>query len=288
MKIYTKINFGFCVLASDLAPSDTVMVLASGHNLGLDTAQIFKLIMWDQATYPNPADDPQLEVVIAWYTGTINHYNLIRAQEGTIAVAHDTGDYGAVIPTAQMQDEEMRFVPSKMIILSASTGTWTRPPDVFNVYLKMVGPGGYGGQSGSIPQGHSTSQTPGGGGAAGGYVECAMKVTGNIDYIIGQSSYQSDYRNTVFGDTTAYRGGDGDQGLSNFGGHDGHGGTGGQGQLGASVVSGLIIPGANGVSASNSPNVQTGTGPLAGGNPFWGGPNWGVGNTGAGVIFLYY
>ncbi len=58
------------------------------------------MIIWDSVTYPNPADDPNLEIVTANYSGSLNVYTISRAQENTVAVSHSSGASCAMTITA--------------------------------------------------------------------------------------------------------------------------------------------------------------------------------------------
>lgn len=96
---YTK-NFGYGTIASGINNAVTSMTMNNGHNFPLVTTSLFRLIIWDSLTYPNPADDPNLEIVTANYSGSLNVYTIIRAQESTVAVAHSSGASCAMTITA--------------------------------------------------------------------------------------------------------------------------------------------------------------------------------------------
>jgi hypothetical protein len=92
-------NFCSATLASNMLIGDTQITVSPGHNLPV-TAGEFVLVFWNMAVYPNPADDSSTEIVTAEYSGTPNVYNVTRAQESTVAIAHSSGDAAALHLTA--------------------------------------------------------------------------------------------------------------------------------------------------------------------------------------------
>jgi len=101
MVMHLRKNFARGILSADINDSATQVVLNPGHSLPTD-AGTFPLVIWDQSTYPDPADDINLEVVLASYAGVANTFNIVRAQEDTSAVAHSSGDRIALHYTAGM------------------------------------------------------------------------------------------------------------------------------------------------------------------------------------------
>ncbi len=106
--IYFKKNFGYGSLASLLTAGASSLTVNSGHNFSITTTDKFKLIIWDAATYPNPADDPNLEIVTANYSGTLNVYTITRAEESTTAVSHAAGSSCAMTITAGLINDEIK------------------------------------------------------------------------------------------------------------------------------------------------------------------------------------
>lgn len=95
---YTVKNFASGSLASNLLAGATSLTVVSTHNL--PTSGVFILVIWDMDNYPNPADDPNTEIVEAQYSGTPNVYSIIRAQENTLDVLHPSGSEVALHLTA--------------------------------------------------------------------------------------------------------------------------------------------------------------------------------------------
>ena len=101
MALHLRKNFARGILSADIDDSVTQVVLNSGHSLPV-VAGNFPLAIWDQTTYPDPSDDINLEFVLVSYSGVVNTFNIVRAQEDTSAVAHSSGDRIALHYTAGM------------------------------------------------------------------------------------------------------------------------------------------------------------------------------------------
>jgi len=87
---YLRKNFSKGYLNSGITELSNSVTVNSGHNLPVTAGQ-FRLVIWNHINYPDPADDPNVEIVTAWYSGVVNVYNIARAQEDTVAAAHDIG-----------------------------------------------------------------------------------------------------------------------------------------------------------------------------------------------------
>ena len=87
------LNFCVVVVSTGYNDTDTSIVLKTGDGAKLpDPASgEYNLTWYDSDTYPNPADDPNVEIdrVTAKSTDTIT---VIRAQEGTVASTKNTAD----------------------------------------------------------------------------------------------------------------------------------------------------------------------------------------------------
>lgn len=112
MTAFIRKNFAYGVLASGISDIDTQITVEVGHTLPTEAGQ-FILVIWDMETFPNPADDLDTEIVIAEYS-TPNVYNIVRAQEDTLAVAHSAGDQAALHFTAGMSENDLSQVVSKI------------------------------------------------------------------------------------------------------------------------------------------------------------------------------
>ena len=103
---YLRKNFAKGELDGAIDAIVTQITLESWHNLPI-AAGTFPLTIWDHITFPDPADDANLEIVIAEYSGTPNVYNITRAQEDTLAAAHGSGDRAALHYTAAMSEDDL-------------------------------------------------------------------------------------------------------------------------------------------------------------------------------------
>ena len=89
MTLDNTANFVNVQASTGYSSSATAITLQSGQGSKLPSAP-FNLVWWNSTDYPNPANDPNVEIVrvtaIATDTLTIS-----RAQEGTSATNHNTG-----------------------------------------------------------------------------------------------------------------------------------------------------------------------------------------------------
>jgi hypothetical protein len=106
MALALRKNFARGLLSADINASVTQIVLNAGHTLPI-TAGSFPLVIWDYVTYPDPADDVNLEIVTASYAGVANTFDIVRAQESTLASAHSSGDRVALHFTAKMSTDDL-------------------------------------------------------------------------------------------------------------------------------------------------------------------------------------
>ena len=106
MALALRENFARGTLASDLTAVAVQLTMNVGHTLPTAVGS-FPLVIWDQISYPDPADDIHLEIVTASYSGTPNVYDIVRAQEDTVAVVHGSGDRVALHYTAQMSLDDL-------------------------------------------------------------------------------------------------------------------------------------------------------------------------------------
>jgi len=109
-----RANYKKSYLQDTIYPTDIQMTLQDvdygGGNKDRNipqTSDTMRLVLWSVA-YPNPSADPDKEIVTAeWVSGRI--YNITRAQEGTKAGTHFTGDNIALLFTADMSSEILIF-----------------------------------------------------------------------------------------------------------------------------------------------------------------------------------
>src|ERR1700761_9175589 len=89
MSLDNTANFVQVQASAGYASGATSIALQSGQGSKLPAAP-FNLIWWNSTDYPNPANDPNVEIirVTAVVSDTIT---ISRAQEGTTAANHNTG-----------------------------------------------------------------------------------------------------------------------------------------------------------------------------------------------------
>ncbi len=152
---YSVKNFGYGTLAFAINNAQTSITMNSGHNFSLDVIDFFKLIIWDDIAYPNPANDPNLEIVTANYSGVLNVYTVDRAEENTVAVSHASGSGCAMTITAELFQSVQN---SKKNQLFLSSGSFIAKSEI--VYLTMISGGGGGATKQLINGGGGGSSSP--------------------------------------------------------------------------------------------------------------------------------
>lgn len=131
--VFIRKNFASGLLSSAMDEVANQLFVNAGHSLPTESGK-FRLVIWDSVAYPNPADDSNTEIVTAEYSGTLNVYNIIRAQESTLAVSHNISSMVALHYTAGMSEEDLlqvgraevdetNFADSKMLVVDTSEGS---------------------------------------------------------------------------------------------------------------------------------------------------------------------
>jgi hypothetical protein len=105
MAAFLRKNFARGALKNLLTATATSMTLDAGHTLPTDAGS-FRAVIWDMEAFPNPADDPDTEIVTASYS-TPNVYIITRAQEDTLGVAHAIGSEVALHYTAGVSNQDL-------------------------------------------------------------------------------------------------------------------------------------------------------------------------------------
>jgi hypothetical protein len=114
MAAFLRKNFAFGSLAVQLTAVATQMTLNVGHTLPTDAGS-FRVVIWNIVTFPNPADDPDAEIVTATYSGGPNIYNIVRAQEDTLQLVHAVGSEVALHYTAGVSDDDLDWLGSRKV-----------------------------------------------------------------------------------------------------------------------------------------------------------------------------
>lgn len=102
-------NFARGILASTVSVGASSLTVQASHSLPTEAGN-FYLTIWDASNYPDPHDDPGLEIVLAEYSGTPNIYNITRAQEDTSAVEHYAGNRVALHFTAATAENDLLMI----------------------------------------------------------------------------------------------------------------------------------------------------------------------------------
>jgi len=89
MTLDSVANFTQVQASAGYGSSATAITLQSGQGSKLPPAP-FNLIWWNSTDYPNPADDPNVEIVRVTNVST-DTLTITRGQEGTSAANHNTG-----------------------------------------------------------------------------------------------------------------------------------------------------------------------------------------------------
>lgn len=118
-------------LASLLAQSATSMTVADAT--ALPTSFPFYATIWDDTSYLEPGDDPNMEIVLVIGSSGGNVLSVIRAQEGTNDVEHGVGERVANLFTAgtltQVQDEIDRMDYAQVIDVDSVNGDYNTIKD---------------------------------------------------------------------------------------------------------------------------------------------------------------
>ena len=123
-------NFIEVQASTGYSSSATSIMLQSGQGAKLPAAP-FNLIWWNSTDYPNPANDPNVEIVRITNIAT-DTLTITRAQEGTSAANHNTGakTYSLVLgPTAKVITDLWAALgggtPVENEVVSGSGTSWT-------------------------------------------------------------------------------------------------------------------------------------------------------------------
>lgn len=102
-------NFAKATVSTTYNGSDTSIVLTTGHAARLPTAVPFNVVWWNSTDYPDPADDPNVEIVRVTAIAT-DTLTVVRGQEGTSGSTKNTAakTYKMIAPLIASQENEQR------------------------------------------------------------------------------------------------------------------------------------------------------------------------------------
>jgi hypothetical protein len=110
-------NFAIVTVSTGYDNDDVSIVLTTGHGAKLPQPSsdgAFNLVWWNVTDYPNPADDPNVEIVRCTARST-DTLTVTRGQESTSGANHNTGGKTykmAIAPTAKMITDIGSQVPT--------------------------------------------------------------------------------------------------------------------------------------------------------------------------------
>jgi hypothetical protein len=145
MTLDSVANFVQVQASTGYSSAATSITLQSGQGSKLPAAP-FNLVWWNSTDYPNPANDPNVEIVrvtnISSDTITIS-----RGQEGTSAANHNTGGktYSLVLGvTAKTISDIAAALPGTFVeneVVSGSGTSWTLANTPVSGSVKLWGAG---------------------------------------------------------------------------------------------------------------------------------------------------
>ena len=114
MPRYLRKNWAYGTIYNDVTIGASQMTMLTGHTLPATTGS-FIIVVWDVTNYTNPIEDPNMEVMIASYSGVVNVYNITRAQESTIAAAHAANSRVAMSITAGLTTADLFVIGTAVV-----------------------------------------------------------------------------------------------------------------------------------------------------------------------------
>lgn len=105
MRLDPVVNHGKVTVSTGYDSVATSLALTAGHGARLPNPTIsgaFNLVWWNATDYPDPSDDPNKEIVRCTARSS-DTLTVTRGQEGSTAVAHNTGGktYKMILPVTQ-------------------------------------------------------------------------------------------------------------------------------------------------------------------------------------------
>lgn len=111
---FAKKNNAKTTLASNLSSGALSLTVADGSVFPASGS--FMITIWDKTTYPDPSDDPSMEI-IKCTSRSGNNLTIVRAQEDTSDVAHNSGVAVEMLFTAA-QIVELETAINNRVLLS--------------------------------------------------------------------------------------------------------------------------------------------------------------------------
>jgi len=117
MPLYTKKNWAKGKIANTLGIGDTLLEMQIGHTLPKNGT--FPIVVWNMDGFPDPGDDPGVEIVVCSYIGIgssgLDTYSIARAQDNTFESTHFPGAQVALNITAGVGYADMGVIGTKVV-----------------------------------------------------------------------------------------------------------------------------------------------------------------------------
>ena len=117
MPLYTKKNWAKAKSANVLDETTDLLEVQLGHTL--PKTGTFPLVIWNAISFPDPGNDPSVEILVANYIGVgssgLDTYHIERAQDNTFANSHMPGSQIALNITAGVGYADLGILGTKEI-----------------------------------------------------------------------------------------------------------------------------------------------------------------------------
>ena len=122
-------NFAKTTLASGITAGATSMTFTSGGAAKFpdpDTDGAFNVVIWNSTDYPDPADDPEHEVVRVT-SSSGEDMTITRGQESTTAAAHNTSakTYSVILAVTKKMMDDIGGLVSRVVPSGSMNGVNT-------------------------------------------------------------------------------------------------------------------------------------------------------------------
>ena len=107
-QFFNKKNNAISTLSGNMLVGDTTALVTS--LVPFPPTPPFVCTIWNSSLYPDPSNDPNMEVVTVTSISSGNTFTIERAQEGTLARAHNSGlSIGHFVTVGQIQEHETQI-----------------------------------------------------------------------------------------------------------------------------------------------------------------------------------
>lgn len=105
----TAKNFAKATVSTTYDASATSIALTTGHGARFPSIVPYRAVWWNSTDYPDPADDPNREIVLVTAIST-DTLTVTRGQDGTSASTKNTAakTYKMIVPLTAGETNDMR------------------------------------------------------------------------------------------------------------------------------------------------------------------------------------